>query len=64
MNREKAKKDSSQETSAGKPTQVPEEIWEAIEAERTGSGRIVDLLPSEKWKMDVQDLNLREVQEM
>ncbi|CAD7079027.1 unnamed protein product [Hermetia illucens] len=58
INRDKPKKDTSEETPGEKHTEVPEEVSKAIEAESTGSTREVDLLPSEEQKLDDLDLGL------
>ncbi|CAD7082050.1 unnamed protein product [Hermetia illucens] len=58
VHKEKPRKETSEEASGGKLTEVPEEVAEAIEAERTGSTREVDLLPSEEQKLDDLDLGL------
>ncbi|CAD7081749.1 unnamed protein product [Hermetia illucens] len=58
VHKEKPRKETSEEASGGKLTEVPEEVAEAIEAERTGSTREIDLLPSEEQKLDDLDLGL------
>lgn len=49
-------KDTSKDTSSGKPTENPKGNAEAIEAESAGPSREVDLLPTEKYKLDDLDL--------
>lgn len=48
VHRQKSMKDTSKDTSSGKPTENPKGNTEAIEAERAEPSREVDLLPTEK----------------
>lgn len=48
VHRQKSMKDTSKDISSGKPTENPKGNAEAIETERAGPSREVDLLPIEK----------------
>lgn len=52
VRREKPTKDTSEDTSSGKPTEYPEGNTKDIESERAGLGRGVNLLAVEEEKLD------------
>lgn len=54
--REKPSKDTSEETSSGKPIEIPEGIAKATEAEKAGPSTEVNLLSREE-KLDHLDLS-------
>lgn len=58
---EKPRKNISEDTSGGKPTDVPEGIAEAVEAERARSSREVGLLPTGEENLNDLDLRLLEL---
>lgn len=58
VHRTKPRKDALEYTSGGKPTEVAEGIAEVTETERVGPRSEVDLLPTEKERVDDHDRDL------
>lgn len=52
----KPRNDTLEDTLGEKPTQIPEGVVKSVETERVGSSRDMNLLPTEKEKLDNLDL--------